>query len=127
MMPFVGLQFSMVKLVPAAGHSHNVNVQPFTASGCSVCADGSFEVLKSLVGDKEYSKSCSTKPMEKQRAILDFFAGLGDLHITHQLLRWSVNASRMNYTVRTAPPEVCDEAAKAFDRAVLETAGAAVG
>ena len=44
-MPQVGLRFSTLQVVPAAGHNSNVNFEPFVDAGCQILHDGNVEVL----------------------------------------------------------------------------------
>ena len=67
------------------------------------------------------------KLARKKAHVLELLEELGDPHTGHYLMRWSVNAGRMNYMARTTPEAVCREAAEAFDDAVLKSASALVG
>jgi hypothetical protein len=126
-MPTLGLRFSTLQLIPAAGQAHSIDLDPFKTLGCSVQEDGNFEVLKSPLGTDGYCKEFCAKLVEKQREIFEFLATLGDPQVTHYLLKNSVNASRMNYLARTTPPAICADAAQAFDGAVIQAASAALG
>ena len=120
-MPLVGLRFSFLQVAAA-----NTDMQPaerfalFTAEGCTAALDGNIEVLKSPIGEDAWCRAYAMRVVKKQRDVLTFLAELGDSQVSHYLLRWCVNGSRMNYLVRTTPPSVTAEAAAAFDYEVEE-------
>ena len=76
----------------------------FAEEGCSLVLDGNLEVLKSPIGEGEFCRSYAMKLAEKQMGVLKFLAELGDGQVSHYLLRWCVNGSRMNYLARTTQP-----------------------
>ena len=126
-MPMVGLKFSTLQLVPAALDAHTFQVEPFTALGGQMCSEGNVEILKSPVGTQEFCQQYCLQQVGKQRALFEFLAELGDPQIIHNLLKWSVNAGRMNYMARTTPAAACADAMAAFDVAVTDTLAATVG
>ena len=54
-MPAVGLQFSSLVVVPAAGQHYRIDFQPLSQLGCSVSEDCNLEILKSPFGDIAWS------------------------------------------------------------------------
>ncbi len=49
-MPSLGLRFSMLEVVPAAGLAHHIDLESFVSLGCSVNETANLEVLKSPIG-----------------------------------------------------------------------------
>ena len=70
-MPQVGLRFSSLQLVAAAGPHHRINFDPFLALGCSVNGDGDIEVLKSPIGTDAFCQSYSQGLVDKQLGVLE--------------------------------------------------------
>ena len=90
-------------------------------------ADGNFEVRKSPIGDEAFCREYSHKLASKQHTVLEFLSNLADPQVSYYLLRQSVNASRMNYLLRTTPPTHTRDAAAEFDASVLSCLQAACG
>ena len=126
-MPRLGLSFSTLQAIPAAGARSTVDCQRFIELGCTIHLGGNVEILKSPIGTLEYCKEFCNQQAAKFREVLTFLGELNDPHVTHYLLKHSVNACRMNYLARTTPAGACGEAARNFDEAVLQTAAAAFG
>ena len=97
----------------------------FVEEGCSPILDGNLEVLKSPIGDGELSRDYCMKFANKQKVLPTFLVELGDAQVSHYLLRWCVNGSRMKRLARTTPPTETIEAAQAFDIGVREAFAAA--
>ncbi len=124
-MPSVGLRFSLLQVVAATpGAQAAENFAEFVAEGCTPVLDGNFEVLKSPVGDLEFSRGYCQKVAAKHGAVLNLLADLGDPQVSHYLVKWCVNGGRMNYTVRTTPPCATSSAAATFDAAVVDAVAA---
>ena len=120
-MPMVGLRFSQLQVAAAAyGIQPEEKFATFKAEGCTPVLDGNVEVLKSPIGDAEFSRSFCLKVAAKQREVLTFLAELGDPHVSQYLLKWCVNGGRMNYMARTTPCSATHDAALAFDKDVAE-------
>ena len=91
-MPLVGLRFSQLQVATAAAGTQAVeSFSAFAAEGCTPVLDGNVEVLKSPIGDAEFSRSYCLKLAAKQRSVLSFLAELGDPQVTHYLLKTCVN------------------------------------
>ena len=124
-MPLVGLRFSHLQVAAAS-----LETQPserftlFSAEGCAPALDGKLEVLKSPLGDDAFSREYCCNVAAKQTDILNFLAELGDPQVTHYLLKWCVNGSRLNYLVRTTPLALTHDAAVQFDLAVSNACAA---
>ena len=114
-MPPLGLRFSMLELVPAAGADHAVDVAPFEACGCTVTATGRIEVLKSPVGPQEwcqeYAKSRTLKYVGALAAVGEFKSRHAGLY----LMKWACNGGEVNYMSRTTPLDCCREALEQYD------------
>ena len=117
-MPQVGLNFSDLQVVAAAGAHHQVNFDPFLAHGCQVAGDGSLEVLKSPVGPDAFCASFCQTVADKQLQVLDSVGALPDPQVGYYLLRHSCNASRMQFLSRTTPSSHCGPALIRFDAGV---------
>ena len=120
-MPDLGLRFSSLAVVAAAGRNHEVDMQLFINEGCLVSEDGNIEVLKSPVGDDVSRKVYSISVAQKHSKMFEALRCLEDQHVAYYLLRWSANASRMNYLARTTPATHCSEALEYFDLQVRQT------
>ena len=114
-MPQVGLRFSSLQLVAAAGPHHRVNFDPFLALGCSVNGDGDIEVLKSPIGTDAFCQSYSQGLVDKQLGVLDAVAAIPDAQVGFYLLKYSCNASRLHHLSRTTPLAHCEAGLLAFD------------
>ena len=120
-MPMVGLRFSQLQVVAAAyGDQPVERFAYFVAEGCTPVLDGNFEILKSPIGENTFCRTFCEKMVAKQSKVLTFLAELGDPQVTHYLVKWCVNGSRMNYMARTTPCSVTREAATSFDKAVVD-------
>ena len=120
-MPSVGLRFSLLRVVAAApGQQTEESFAEFVAEGCVPVLDGNFEVLKSPIGELGFSRAYCQRVASKQGAVLDFLTDLGDPQVSHYLIKWCVNGSRMNYIVRTTPHLATCDAAAVFDAAVVD-------
>mgnify|MGYP001827210461 CR=1 FL=1 len=119
-MPLLGLRLSSAVVAPAAAASHHVDFRPFVALGCSVREDANYEVLKSLMGDDTHCLAYSQQRAAKQIQTLQAVAALDDPQVAYYLMRWSCNASRVNYLARTTPQRHCLEALQQFDAAMQD-------
>ena len=108
-------------MAPAAGTQHQVDMAEFLAAGCQVVGDGNIEVLKSPCGDADFCKKYSLSVLRKQSKAFEALRSLEDPHVAYYLLRWSANASRMNYLSRTTPSKYCRTALESFDCEVRQT------
>ena len=72
-MPSLGLRFSMLEVVPAAGRSHCIDLQAFRDLGCSTNEPANLEVLKSPIGSSascaQYSHKIADKAAEAAAAV----------------------------------------------------------
>ena len=127
-MPSIGLRFSSLVVGPAAGErGHTVDWAPFVAAGCSVAEAGNFEILKSPVGDIDFSRDFCLQTALKQAKVVDAIGQLPDPHCAFYLLRFSGNASRMTYLTRTTPKQHCSSALTHFDFTMQEAFGHIAG
>jgi hypothetical protein len=78
-------------------------------------------VLKSPCGDADFCKKYSLSVLRKQSKAFEALRSLEDPHVAYYLLRWSANASRMNYLSRTTPSKYCRTALESFDCEVRQT------
>jgi len=120
-LPTLGLRFSSLVLSPAAGVAHQVDLAPFRAEGCSIVEDGNIEVLKSPCGDPDFCANYCRETVQKHSKAFESLRAVEDPHVCYYLLRWSANASRMNYLARTTPVAFCGKALEEFDLEVKHT------
>jgi hypothetical protein len=117
----LGLRFSMLEVVPAAGPNHGVDLQLFVDQGCTVNGQSGFEALKSPIGSAEW---CNTYAKTRVQKYIDAMAVIGDFkdrHIGFYLMKWCCNGGEINYLARTTPLEHCQEALKMYDSAARAT------
>ena len=124
LMPRLGLRFSTLKVAPACVGGSAVDFTAFTSRGCEVLADGNYETLKSPIGSSSWCKHFCKEVASKQSSVL---AELEDAQVAHYLMRWSVNAGRLNYLARTTPSDLCGDALVQFDRECMSTFVKATG
>ena len=117
-MPRLGLRFSSLVVAAAAGEQHRVDFSAFRKLGCEVAAGGDFELLKSPIGSETFCKEYARKKAEKESQIVRKIGQIGDGQVGYYLLRWSGNASRLNYTMRTTPSQYGLESFELFDRSL---------
>ncbi len=114
-MPSLGLRFSMLEVVPAAGPAHSIDLQAFREPGCSVNETANVEILKSPIGVSTWCAQYSRKIADKAAKAAAAAGDMPDAHVGYYLLRNSASACRLNYLARTTPPEDCVDALGHFD------------
>ena len=85
-MPALGLRFSMLEVVPAAGPNHAVDLAGFQALGCSLNETGNLEVLKSPIGDTSYCEEYCVDALERTLKAVRAVGTLRDSHVGLYLL-----------------------------------------
>ena len=120
-MPRLGLRFSSLVVSPAASSNHHVDFGPLVGSGCMVEESGNIEVLKSPVGSEEVCQAFSFKIVAKHVRALSKVAELPDAQVSCYSMRWSCDASRVNYLARTTPADHCIKGLSDFDAAMRAT------
>ena len=126
-MPSLGLRFSSLIASPAAGNNHAIDFKRFKDAGCEIVENGNTEVLKSPCGDDDFVAAYSSKQVAKHIKVVDQLLKLEDPHVAYYLLRWSCNASRLNYLARTTPAAACSDALKLFDHKVMDVLAGKTG
>ena len=114
-MPSLGLRFSRLEAIPAAGSDTLVDVSRFQGLGCSVNLAQTAIVMKSPIGSDAFCNGVVGKRVDESLHILEQIARLRSTH-THcalYLLRYQV--ARMEYTKRTTPLQSCRDALHRFD------------
>ena len=124
-MPSLGLSFSRLEVVAAAGSRCTVDLQAFSRMGCTVAAAANISVMKSPIGSTEFCEGEVSKRVDKTVRILEAISGLPDRHIAVYLLRYQVG--RMDYTIRTTPADVCGAALGKFDASLRRAFETIVG
>ena len=120
-MPGLGLRFSMLEAIPAAGLNNAIDLEPFRAAGCTCNETGNFEVLKSPVGAETWCHEYAGKRAGKAIKALEAVSALPDRHAAYYLMKWSCNAGQLNYLARTTPRDRCEPALQAFDDQMRES------
>ena len=115
-MPRLGLSFSRLEAIPAAGEVSTVDMQQFIDAGCTVNPTACVSVMKSPIGTAAYCENEVSKRVDKAAAIVRAISQLPDEHCALYLLRYQVG--RMDYTIRTTPAASCAGALKRFDDCV---------
>eukprot|EP00973_Karenia_brevis_P033694 4645405-Karenia_brevis.AAC.1 len=115
-MPSLGLRFSLLEVIPAAGENTSVDTGRFAALGCTVNTSRCVSVMKSPIGTAQYCAQESAKRIAKAEKVIRAIAALPDRHWALYLLRYQTG--RMDYLMRTTPPECCKEALLQFDALV---------
>lgn len=126
-MPALGLRFSSLIVAPAAGEQRDVDMSVFERFGCTIAEKGNVEILKSPCGDAAYCVEFCKRYVAKHAPAFAALRAMGDPQVVYYLLRWSANASRMNYLARTTPREHCEPALHHFDDEVISTFAVACG
>ena len=107
-MPALGLKFSRLEAIPAAGDRTTAHIQAFTDAGCTVNLEANVSIMKSPVGDVSFCEREVTKRVDKALHILDSIAKLPDQHCAFYLMRSEIGC--MDYTIRTTPKGSCTAA-----------------
>jgi hypothetical protein len=115
-MPRLGLRFSKLDVIPAAGASSQMDVQGFQRLGFKVLAEAQVTIMKCPIGDAAYGEQVVGKRVAKSVDILTKIQELPDVHCALHLLRYQTG--RMDYITRTTPAPLCHRALGNFDSAV---------
>ena len=85
-MPSLGLKFSKLEVIPAAGVASTIDVDSFTNIGCTVKRTGNVSIMKSPIGSPEFCDREVRKRVDTSAAILEAVANLPDRHCAMYLL-----------------------------------------
>ena len=124
-MPRLGLSFSRLEAIPAAGQRTGIDMQLFRAAGCTANMTANVSVMKSPIGDATYCQAEVLKRVNKSIEILEAIAGLPDQHCALYLLKFQMG--RMDYVIRTTPAASCGQALDKFDAAVRQAYETIIG
>ena len=86
-MPTLGLSFSRLEVIPAAGSQCHADLSQFRETGCTVNLEGNVSVMKSPIGSVTFCEAEVNKRVSKGTATLDAIARLPDQHVALHLLR----------------------------------------
>ncbi len=121
-MPALGLRFSRLEVVPAAGAATTANLDRFRALGCEVNLTQCFETVKApvAVGPRagEYYQRYGEERARKAAATVREIAALPDRHVALHLLRQAGDFCRVNYLARTTPSGAVSKGLELYDREV---------
>jgi hypothetical protein len=115
-LPMLGLRFSMLDAVPAAGGQHRIDKSTFETLGCTWVETGNLEVLKSPIGSPMWCAEYSSKRADRAVRAVQAVGALPAMHVAYNLLRVSASACQLTYLSRTTPPDFCGNALATFDR-----------
>ena len=121
-MPALGLRFSRLELVPAAGAATTVDLDRFRALGCEINLTQCVEIVKAPVAvgpnAAEFCQRFGEERAEKAAGVVKEIVELPDRHVALHLLRQSGDFCRMNYLARCAPSTEVSRGLELFDRKV---------
>ena len=115
-MPSLGLKFSRLEAIPAAGESTNIDLQAFVDLGCTLNLSQTAVIMKVPIGPKEFCERVVSKRVSESLKAIKAIAELPKKHCALYLLKFQVG--RMCYTQRTTPSSSCCEALREFDEGV---------
>ena len=104
-MPGLGLRFSKLDAIPAAGNQSTIDVHALQQVGCKINLSKEFSVMQSPIGSVGFCDTFLQKKTDKAAKILSAIGELPDAHCALFLLRHQTG--RMDYIARTTPLESC--------------------
>ena len=116
-LPQLGLRLSSAIIAPAVPQAP-VDYTGFVALGCTIQADGNYEVLRAPSGADSFCVAYCTERAAKQADIVRRIGHIGDAQVGYYLLRFSGGTGRMNYMARTTPARLCGDGLRVFDESV---------
>ena len=126
-MPALGLRFSRLEVVPAAGAATAVNLDSFRALGGEVNLTQCFETVQAPVAvgpdAADFYQRFGEVRAKKAAATVREIAALPDRHVALHLLRQAGDFCRVTYLARTTPSAVVPRGLELYDqevRAALE-------
>ena len=126
-MPALGLRFSRLEVVPAAGAATAVNLDSFRALGGEVNLTQCFETVQAPVAvgpdAADFCQRFGEMRAKKAAATVREIAALPDRHVALHLLRQAGDFCRVTYVARTTPSAVVSRGLELYDqevRAALE-------
>ena len=125
-LPQLGLRLSSAVVAPAVA-SAPIDYSGFAALGCTIQADGNYEVLRSPVGTDAFCLAYCRERAGKQVDVVRRVGQLSDVQVGYYLLRFSCGAGRMNYMARTTPLRLSGPALQLFDDGVRDAFCALTG
>ena len=87
-MPRLGLAFSKLDVLPAAGSSVRLDKLAFEQLGCKVFAHPHVTIMKCPVGDVTYCENVVSRRVAKGVDVVQKFQELPDAHCALHLLRY---------------------------------------
>ena len=116
LMPSLGLRFSLLEAVLAAGEAYQIDLNLFVKLGCSVNLNQCVEIIKSPIGSLELCHEMVLKRARKAVATVEPIAKVPAEHCALCPLKFQTG--RLHYTARTTPPECCATGFAEIDDAV---------
>ena len=112
-MPALGLSFSKLDVIPAAGDRTHADMQAFRDVGCRLNLSRNVAIMKSPIGDAEFCTKYAAEKVREATEGIRAIADLPDRHCGLHLLRYQIG--KLNYLVRTTPAECIQQPLAAFD------------
>ena len=107
LMPALGLRFSRLEAIPAAGEHTTIDANAYIQCGCTINKDQCASVMKSPIGNVEFCEQEVGKRVGKAVRAVHAIRDLPDQHCALNLLRYQTG--RLDYTTRTTPIVVLSE------------------
>eukprot|EP00973_Karenia_brevis_P015775 2160366-Karenia_brevis.AAC.1 len=79
-MPSLGLRFSRLEAVAAAGGRTTVDLEAFAQASCTINREACVSVMKSPVGNSDYCEKEIRKRVQKAITVIDVIGQLPDEH-----------------------------------------------
>ena len=125
LMPSLGLRFSRLEAIPAAGDQCDVDLEAFRLSGCSINLTRNAVIMKSPIGDIDFCEGEVGKRVARALHVAREIAKLPRKHCALYLLRYQ--EGRMGYVKRTTPWSGCKDSLNKFDAGMKEAFETLVG
>ncbi|CAE8604691.1 unnamed protein product, partial [Polarella glacialis] len=125
LMPSLGLRFSRLEAIPAAGASSTLDRDLFLRLGCTINDTQCVSIMKSPVGHQDFCDKTSLKRVSAAVKATNAISQLPDEHCALYLLRFQT--ARLDYLIRTTPAPLIPSSLEVFDVAVRGAFEQAVG
>lgn len=104
-LPRLGMKFSKLDVIPAAGANCVFDEENFRSLGCKIFHKAEASIMKIPIGDAAFCEKTLAKRVDKGASIVQQISELPDVHCALHLLRYQT--SRMEYTTRSCPQDLC--------------------
>ncbi|CAE8723859.1 unnamed protein product, partial [Polarella glacialis] len=125
LMPSLGLRFSRLEAIPAAGASSTLDRDVFLRLGCTINDTQCVSIMKSPVGHQDFCDKTSLKRVSAAVKATNAISQLPDERCALYLLRFQTG--RLDYLIRATPAPLIPSSLEVFDVAVRGAFEQAVG